>query len=168
MQNEHIIDFTLVYNKYKNKVYNYTVKVVRSHMLAEDIVHDVFVKLYDNMHGMRNPEKIEFWIFSTTRNAIYSHFRNKMNTRSDDIALCDNRAAEGSIAEDLANKELSDLVHEELQRMDPVQSEVFYLKQYGELSYKDIGTVMGIPEDLVRSRLFKVRQKLKNFLLNLE
>ena len=46
--------------------------------------------------------------------------------------------------------------------MPEEQKDVYLLKEYGELSYKEIAKLLGIDEKLVKSRLFKVRQKLIN------
>ena len=59
-------------------------------------------------------------------------------------------------------KELKDLVIAELNKMDIGQREAYMLKEYGGLSYKEISAVMGIDENLVKSRLYKTRQKLIN------
>jgi RNA polymerase sigma factor (sigma-70 family) len=48
----------------------------------------------------------------------------------------------------------------ELNKMDIGQRDVFLLKEYGGLSYKEISVMMGINEELVKSRLHKTRQKL--------
>jgi RNA polymerase sigma-70 factor (ECF subfamily) len=44
--------------------------------------------------------------------------------------------------------------------MEVDQKEVYYLKEYGGFSYKEIAQMMEIDENLVKSRLYKVRQKL--------
>ncbi len=60
------------------------------------------------------------------------------------------------------------MIEEELSRMDSSQSEVYYLKEFSGLSYQEIGGIMNITEDLVRSRIFKVRQKLKTAIIKSE
>jgi len=55
----------------------------------------------------------------------------------------------------------------ELNNMNPEQSEVFLLKEYSGMSYRQIAELMEISEELVKSRLYKVREKLKTVILNL-
>ncbi|MGE5683390.1 MAG: RNA polymerase sigma factor [Bacillota bacterium] len=168
MQNNSIIDFTLTYNKFKEPLFNYVIKIVRSEMLAEDIVHNTFMKLYDNLNHIRNYERIEIWIFTTARNEAFSHFRKKINKYEQDIELIGEKASSENFYNELETKELIDIVEKELGRMDPSQSEAYYLKEYSDLSYKKIAEIMNITEDLVKSRIFKVRQKLRKALINLE
>jgi len=157
-----IIDFTLNYNKYKKPLFNYVLKIVKSGPFAEDIVHNVFLKLYNNLNIIRNSDRIEIWIFTTARNEIFSHFRNYKNKIEENVELYENELQSKNIAEDYERQELIDIIENELCQMDSSQSESYYLKEYSDLSYKDIAGIMGITEDLVRSRIYKVRQKLKS------
>jgi len=167
MENHIIIDFTLFYNKYKARLYNYVFKIVRSRMLAEDIVHDVFIKLYDNYSNIRNLGRIELWLFKTARNEIYSYFRKKINKYNQDNDCWEQNASDENISELIENKELISILEHELKLMDREQSEAYYLKEYSDLSYKEIADIMDITENLVKSRIYKVRQKLKRTLESL-
>ena len=168
MQNSSIINFTLIYNKHKDPLFNYVLKIVRSKMFAEDVVHDVIVKLYDNLERIRDLDRIEVWIFTTARNEIYSHYRKKINKFDSDFEQYQEPLSRNSVADEWDEKELISFVEQALNSMDPAQSEVFYLKEYSDLSYKEIAEIMNITEDLVKSRMFKVRQKLRKAVTNLE
>ena len=165
---ERIIDFTLIYNKYKKPLYNYLFKIVRAEMLAEDIMQNVFLKLYDNIARIRHAELVEIWIFRTARNEAYTHFRRTKNKIEEDIANYETVLPSSNLINEFEQQELIDLIEEELRQMDSSQSEVYYLKEYSGLSYKEIAGIMEITEDLVRSRIFKIRQKLKAVILKLE
>lgn len=171
---ESIIDFTLIYNKYKKPLYNYLYKIVRAEMLAEDIMQNVFLKLYDNMSRIRHTEPrfaervVEVWIFRTARNEAYTHFRRTKNKIEEDITNYESVLPSSNLVNDFEQQELIDLIEEELKQMEPAQSEVYYLKEYSGLSYKEIAGIMEITEDLVRSRIFKVRQKLRTAIIKLE
>ena len=59
-------------------------------------------------------------------------------------------------------KEMKNLILNELEKMSIEQKEIFLLKEYGGLSYKEISAISNIDENLVKSRLYKTRQKLIN------
>ena len=59
-------------------------------------------------------------------------------------------------------KEMKNLILNELEKMSIEQKEIFLLKEYGGLSYKEISAISNINENLVKSRLYKTRQKLIN------
>ena len=158
-----IVEFTLIYNKYKAKVFNFSLKMLNNRMICEDIVQNVFMKLFENLDKIRNKNSVQYWLFKSIRNEIYSYFRTK-KIRVDQFNVADTDElevpADEVLNDEIENKEMKNLIMQELSNMDYEQSEVFYLKEYGELSYKEIAAVMEITEDLVKSRLFKTRQKL--------
>ncbi len=163
-----LIDFTLLFNRFKKPLFNYACKITGSEVLSEDICQNVFIKLYHNLNNIRNSEAIEFWIFTTCRNEIFDHFRKKKKRIEESIESNDKRISTESLYDDFEKKELIELIEEELKGMDSSQSEVYYLKEYSGLSYREIAGIMGITEDLVRSRIFKVRQKLKRAIIKSE
>lgn len=168
MQKDSIIDFTLTYNRFKKPLFNYACKIVKSEMFAEDIAHNVFMKLYDNLERIKHTELVEVWIFTTARNEIFSYFRKNKNRVEEAIELHEEKISTNNMFDDFERKELIDLIEEELEAMDSSQSEVYFLKEYSGMSYKEIAGIMNITEDLVRSRIFKVRQKLKSAIIKSE
>lgn len=160
---ENIIDFTLTYNQYKRQLFNYTLKMVNDRLTCEDIIQNVFLKLFENLKKIRNSESVQYWLFSTARNEVYSFYRRK-KVRLDQFGAEDSDEIEIDSGErlilDFEQYELRELVNKELNKMAIDQREVFILKEYGGLSYKEIADLMKIDIELVKSRLFKTRQKL--------
>lgn len=134
-------------------------------MRADDIVQDVFIRLFENLNNIHNKQSIQFWLFKTARNEMMSFLRNIKNkkfiTEAVDIANfeIENKI---SLADEIENTELKKLILNELEVMNEDFSEVFILKEYSGLSYKEIASLLEIDEDLVKSRLYKARQKLIN------
>jgi len=134
-------------------------------MRADDIVQDVFIKLFENLDNIHNKQSIQFWLFKTARNEMMAFLRNTKNkkfiTQAVDI---ENFEIENktSLADEIENTELKKLILNELEVMNEDFSEVFILKEYSGLSYKEIASLLEIDEDLVKSRLYKARQKLIN------
>jgi RNA polymerase sigma factor (sigma-70 family) len=160
-----IIEFTILFNKHKKRIYNYALKMLNDKMHADDIVQDVFIKLFENLNDIHNKQSIQFWLFKTTRNEIFSFLRNTKNKKLISQAVdigeleIENK---NSLADEIENAELKKLILKELEIMNEDFSEVFILKEYSGLSYKEIASLLNIDEDLVKSRLYKARQKLIN------
>lgn len=160
-----IIEFTILFNKYKKRIYNYALKMLSDKMRADDIVQDVFLKLFENLSKINNKQSIQFWLFKTARNEVMSFFRSSKNQKIiikssdiDEIEIPD----PGLLEEQIELNETSIIVQNELENMNEDFKEVFILKEYAGLSYKEIASVINIDEDLVKSRLYKARQKLIN------
>lgn len=160
---KNIVEFTLIYNRHKTKLYNYVRKMLGDKMVCEDIIQNVFLKFFENMSRIKNAERVEVWLFKTTRNAIFTFFRNK-KVHVDQFKVDDADEIEiqsdADVSEEFENAELKEIIIKELDSMVTDQRDIFLLKEYGELSYKEIADIMEIDENLVKSRLYKTRQRL--------
>lgn len=158
-----IIEFTLVYNNHKTKVFNYLLKMINDRMAVEDIMQDVFLKLFENLQSIKNKNSISFWIFTTARNEVFGYFRKK-KIKVDQFNVDDSEDIEIEVENDLLEKleheEIKEFILKELNNIQFEQREIFLLKEYGGLSYKEIAAVMSIDEELVKSRLHKAREKI--------
>jgi len=134
-------------------------------MVCDDLVQNIFLKLFENLKSIKNRESIKFWIYTTSRNEVYAYFRKKKidttKFTSEDTTDVEKISSE-NIEYQFELKEMKNLILKELENISIEQKEIFLLKEYGGLSYKEIAVVSNIDEDLVKSRLYKTRQKLIN------
>jgi len=130
--------------------------------LSEDLAQNIFLKLYDNLNSIRNKNSIQFWLFKTARNEVYSYFRN--NRQKPEYNAIDVNEIELHTAMNIESefelKEMRELLLNELGKLPQDQKEVFIMREYAGLSYKEISSQLEINIDLVKSRLYKTRQKL--------
>ena len=129
-------------------------------MIAEDIVQSVFLKYYENFDLIKNSESVNFWIFKTARNEYYNLYKRNKRIEKFDEEFTERKKDEFELEYYVEIKEMKKIIFEELDKMENEQKEVYLLKEYGGLSYKEISETMNINIDLVKSRLYKVRQKL--------
>ncbi len=153
----------LIYNRHKTKVYNFTLQMLRDTDMTKDVVQNVFMKLFSNLNNIRNKSSIQSWIFKTTRNEIFTVYRKRKTRNEVNYDLNDEQFSvleENQISEEYEKKELKELILKNLEQLPQEQKEVFLLKEYGQLSYREISGLLEIDEGLVKSRLYKTRQKL--------
>ncbi len=87
--------------------------MISDQMGADDIVQDVFIKLYQNLYNIRNKQSIQFWLFKTARNEILTSFRSIKNKKlySDAVDLEEIEIRSPDLlSEQIENKELSKIV----------------------------------------------------------
>lgn len=139
--------------------------MVNDRDIAEDILQEVFIKLFENFNTIKNKNSILFWLFKTAQNSVYTYFnyKNKFKTQ---INLTDTEdeiselTADIDILNGLEEQELKLIIQNSIDMLPLEQKEVYLLKEYGDLSYKEIAELLKIEPDLVKSRIFKARQKL--------
>ena len=137
--------------------------MVSDRVICEDIVQTVFLKFFQNMNIIRDKEKVKPWLFTTARNEVFTYYRRK-KIRVDQYGVEDveeiQPAAEENIAEKIERGETKEILLKELEKFPAEQKEIFMLKEYGGLSYKEIADVLDTNIETVKSRLYKARQKL--------
>lgn len=155
-----IIDFTLLYNRYKRPLYNYVWKMLGNKSITEDIVQNVFLKFYENLGVIKQSCKPSAWLFTTARNEVYGFLR-KIKIRSENL-IDDNfdYASVENLIDEVEETEIKDLIEKEIGSMNEDTKEIFVLRHYSELSYKEIAQVLGLDESIVKGRLFRARQTL--------
>lgn len=155
-----ILEFSEVYHHNKKPLYNYVRKMIDERSVIEDILQNIFLKLYENLEKIKNLDSINYWLFKTARNEVYEHWRKqKKNLKPEE-----NNHEEVYLGHDvnyeIEKRDLINVINAELNKYDKSHKEIFILREYSGLSYREIAKVLDISEDLVKSRLFKLRQKL--------
>lgn len=159
-ESDKIIQFTIIYNRCKKNLYNFLLRLSGDKMTAEDIVQTVFLKFYENFEKLKKLESVNFWIFKSARNEFYNYYNRNKNKSNLEENLIENHKDDFELERFVELREMKKMIFNELDKMEYEQKEVYLLKEYGGLSYKEISETMNIDIDLVKSRLYKVRQKL--------
>jgi RNA polymerase sigma-70 factor (ECF subfamily) len=146
---------------YAGNLYGYAIRFLRSEHDAQDIVQDVFEKLWLNRKKVEYL-KVKSWMFTTAHNAMINFLNRKdrmqygdaVNTRHDE-----NEQSNRYEAREIVDKAVSFL--------PPVQKSVVLLRDLEGYTYQEIGEILEISEAQVKVYLFRARKKLKNQLQEL-
>jgi len=156
--------FLQYYEEFKVSVYNYALKMLKDAEAAKDVTQETFTKFFERTNTIRDIAKIKVWIFTVARNEIYGIFRKQ---RKKSLMFADEEVTEPevvdegkSIEEKIELKELKEIIMDELEKISEKNKETFLLREYGGLTYKEIAEITESNVNLVKSRLFKTRQKL--------
>jgi RNA polymerase sigma factor (sigma-70 family) len=161
--NDHKIEFTIVFNRLKRRLYNYLLKMTSDKLTAEDIIQNVFLKLFENFDKIEDKSKTDIWVFKTAKFEVFNFYRGK-SVKVDQFGVEDSDELEiisdHDILEVIELRDFKEKLESELNNLPFVQKEVFTLKEFGGLSYEQISEILDINENLVRSRLHSARRKL--------
>ena len=146
--------FEVLFYKYRNKVKGFAVKMIPSKIDFEEIVQEVFVKVWINKESI-NPEKdFQSYLFSIAKNLILDHLKSAVNRKlyfvgehfQQDLPIDD--SSESSLRDDNEEK-LQKLINEIPER----RREIFRLSRFEGLSYKQIAERLNISENTVDSQI---------------
>ncbi|WP_114751887.1 RNA polymerase sigma factor [Pleomorphovibrio marinus] len=168
VQKENQKAFSFLYNTYTTDLLRYGVKLGAEEALIEDVIHDIFVKLWSCKKGICINKSIKYYLFSSFRREL---IRSLKRGKREEERLHDHMAEtwEQSFQEVLIENQITLESHAKLkcalEALSNRQKEAIYLKFIEELSYEEISDIMGIQVPSLYNLVFKSLNYLKNHLL---
>nr|WP_253931379.1 RNA polymerase sigma factor [Lewinella sp. W8] len=151
-----------LYNRYASKIYYKCLSMIKNTDLAQDMAHDVFIKVATNLHKYQGKAELSFWIYAITYNHCISHLRKTERLRFVPIDEKLDPADEGE--HELTEKIVRDLKLNQLKRLIKMlkpEEEVILLMRYQDgMSIKQIAGILQLGESAVKMRLKRVRNHL--------
>lgn len=141
----------------------------------KDLAQDIYLKAFHRLSGFRFRAKLSTWIAQIAYNSCFDYLEKKKLTlinadenESNEEEVFDflnARIGQVAIQTDVARKNVSHILNEEMDKLSPVFKTIITLYHNEELSYEEIGQITNLPEGTVKSYLFRARKKLKENLL---
>lgn len=154
-------EYNIVVKEHSNKLYGYALKFLRSSEDAQDIVQDVFEKLWINRKKVE-VEKAKSWMFTCAHNAMLNFINKKQRTQfPGDDKLPEN------CRKDVSAFESKQLVDRAVNILPPIQKSVILLRDLEGYSYEEIGQILQLSDSQVKVYLFRARNKIKKQLKGL-
>ncbi len=155
--------FETLYRRYKNPIFSFFLRQYTGKDKALELTQEVFLKVVRNAQSFRHGSKFATWIFAVARNQGIDALRRAghRKTTSLDQAASENTSPLGEkIAGDSPSPERSSArsrlqgdILGAISSLPPDQREVFLLREYHGLAFKDIAEVVDAKEGTVKSRM---------------
>ncbi len=160
-------DFLYLVDRYKGKLMNYIRRLTNiNDDDAEDILQEVFIKVYLNLNDFNADLKFSSWIYRITHNQVISNHR-RLKARPEGYAVnIDDQAALG-LAADIDIVAEADLqivkqnITKVLNKLDQKYRDILVLKFLEEKNYQEISDIIRKPPGTVASTINKAKQEFK-------
>lgn len=129
--------------------------------VAEDLTQEIFYQAVKGFQSYSGQSTIQTWVFAIAKNLWKKHIRSK---RYKDRLQDRVRSEEGtaiSAEEQYIQKEQSDQLLQKINQLDAHSKEVVTYRVYGELSFREIGLLMGKSENYARVTFHRAKLKLQ-------
>ncbi len=160
-------NFVYLVDRYKGKLSSYVKRLTNANNEdAEDVLQEVFIKVYLNLNDFNKDLKFSSWIYRITHNQVISGHR-KLKARPEGYAvnlgdqLAKSLAAEIDIKGQVDNKILQATINSVLSNLEPKYRDVLVLKFLEEKSYQEISDILKKPLGTVASLMNKAKQEFK-------
>ncbi|MCB0663078.1 MAG: sigma-70 family RNA polymerase sigma factor [Saprospiraceae bacterium] len=152
----------------KDKLFRFALRIVGNPMEAEDVVQEVFIKMWNNRYNMAEIKNHEAWCMSVTRNLSIDKVRSKFR-RETGIPEGTDWRDEGLSPHKSA--ELTDAVSRVRQLMETLpesQRRVMELRDIEEMSYQEIADLLELTMEQVKVYLHRARKTIRQQLIQSE
>lgn len=156
---EEVTDFQAVYELYFREVYRYALSLCRNESVAEEITQETFFKALTKLDSFDGKCKIFVWLCQIAKNTYISMCRkDKHLNHNADAELSQSNE---NIEEYLFDKETAIVIHRVIHTLNEPYKEVFSLRTFGELSFKQIAELFGKTEAWARVTYHRARLRIK-------
>ncbi len=156
-----LTEFERVYDQYFREVYLFVLKLSRNDKIAEEITQETFFKALKGIDEFQGHCKINVWLCQIAKNTYFTYLNKQKRYDTEEI---EDIADENIIETLILKKEETFRLHKVLHSLDEPYKEVFTLRIFGELSFKQISELFERTESWARVTFYRGKQKIQEML----
>jgi len=165
--------FEVLLGRHRKSVYNFILRFVGDKETAEDLLQETFMRVIKGADAYKRQAKFTTWLYTIARNLCVDQTRRRKHRRHASLdAPMDTSDDSGSLMDVIAgnemasdrksvNKELFATMQRAIAGLSEEQREVFLMREFLDLPFKQIAEVVGVPENTVKSRMRYALEKLR-------
>ena len=153
-------DIKQIYEEYFETVNKYLFCLTHDNDISEELTQETFYKAVQKIDTYKGKCKMSVWLCQIAKHLWYDQCRKKQKTIDVEENLFDVQALESTESQVISNEEKISL-YKKMQKLDEKTREVIYLRITGELSFKEIATILDKTENWARITFYRGKSKLK-------
>ncbi|HEX8020727.1 RNA polymerase sigma factor [Mucilaginibacter sp.] len=159
--------FRVIFDLYRDKVYSYALKIMKSENAAEEIVSDVFLNIWVNREGAGAIVNFGGYLRTVTRNYALTALRQlARETRAFNIKNQDWEDVDAGTENYIRYKDVQDVVNRALETLPPQQKLVYKLCKLDGMKHADVASQLNISVLTVKTHLKVASQSVKTYMRN--
>lgn len=159
--------FNLLLNKYQQKIYWHIRRLVINHDDADDLVQDVFIKVWKNLADFRSDSQLYTWLYRIATNETITFLNRKKlknNVSLDEAGLDLADTLEGSTYFDGDKAQMK--LQKAILTLPEKQRLVFNMKYFDDLKYEEISAILGTSVGGLKASFHLAVKKIEHYLLS--
>jgi len=158
--------FMLLFDTYKNRLFGYILGITHSHYAAEEIVQEVFLKLWLNRSELHSINQLDNYVFTVARNKTLNYLR-KANyddrlLREIKILMHDNL---NNVDDQQAAADCNGLLEKAITLLSPQRRQVYRLSRSHGLNYQEIAHELQLSRNTVKNHLAEALRFIRKYLV---
>lgn len=156
--------FQVLYDRHRKRIYQTALRYLKSPLLAQEVVQDVFLKLWYHRKDLKADLSLEGWLYSLAKNNILNRLKKIANewkaikgfSSVSDISV-------DNIEDKLLDDQYKELLSLAISKLSEKQRQVFTLAREEKLSYSEIGEKLNISPLTVKTHMSRALDSIRNF-----
>ena len=165
--------FEVLLARHRKPVYNFILRFVGNREQAEDLLQETFLRVIKGADSYQREAKFTTWLYTIARNLCVDQTRRRKHRKHASLdAPIDASEESGTLMDVIPGNEMASdrksvnkQLHEQMQRaiaaLSEDQREVFLMREFLDMPFKQIAEVVGVPENTVKSRMRYALEKLR-------
>ncbi|HDR7380531.1 RNA polymerase sigma factor [Bacillus wiedmannii] len=154
-------EFESIYRQHFRDVYSFVLSLSLNEKIAEEITQETFFKALNNIDTFNGTCKINVWLCQIAKNTYFTYLDKQKRYNNNYMT---EKTSEINIEALLLDKEETFRIHKALHRLEEPYKEVFTLRVFGELSFKQISQLFKKTESWARVTFHRAKQKIQTTL----
>ena len=151
-------NFDEIYSEYYDTVFRYILSLTRDRQWAEEITQESFFKALKSIGTFRGECKLSVWLCQIAKNIFYAEAKKK---RWQAAEVPEEFSDKDDVERKICDRETAREIHANLHTLEEPYKEVFWMRTFGELSFKEIGTLFSKTESWARVTYHRAKMKIK-------
>lgn len=172
--------FEELMRRHRTPLFNFILRSVRQRETAEEILQDAWIRIIQGAAEFQRAAKFSTWAYTVARNLCIDHARKAALRKHPSLDQSSRNSEDGpTLGETVQDKrphadreaigkELQVRLTDAIAALPADQREVFLLREYSDLPFKEIATIVGAPENTVKSRMRYALERLQDALAEYE
>ncbi len=157
--------FRQIYEFYQGRVFLFAFRLTKSKSEAEEVVQEVFVKLWERREKIRIEKNFNAYLLTITKNLVIDNLKKASRDRNLQAKIYRNiQSLQDHSVDELIKKELERLQRQAIAKLSPRMRQVFLLSREEELTYEEIANRLGVSRNTVRNQVSEALKTIREFL----
>jgi RNA polymerase sigma-70 factor (ECF subfamily) len=158
--------FTELFHHYNRRLFPFVRRLTKSEVIAEEIVQEVFLRLWVNREKMATMERPGAWLFLVASNLSMTHLRNAVNlaVKHAGAARISEAAVTDALLQELDGKEMATLVEAAVRQLPPKRQQIFRLSRQDGLTHQEIAEKLSISPHTVKDHLVLALKSIREYI----
>ena len=156
--------FAILYDRFSKVVYNKCYGFSKNKEEAEDLTHDVFIRLFVKLKTFKGNSKFSTWLYSFTYNFCVNYVQRNDFKKKEKVTVVTDNIQDDDLSQEIDDLTLFELKSEKLAKalslIDPTEKMILLMKYQDDMTIKEIQDSLNLGESAVKMRIKRAKQKV--------